>query len=73
MKELAKMMIIGGGMIMLIGVVIYFAGHYFRWFGRLPGDIRIERPGFNLYAPIVSMLMLSGVLSLIIWIVKRFF
>ncbi|QNL52445.1 DUF2905 domain-containing protein [Olivibacter sp. SDN3] len=70
---MAKMMIIGGGMIMLIGVVIYFAGNYFKWFGRLPGDIKIVKPGFNLYAPIVSMLILSGVISLLLWIFRKFF
>lgn len=43
------------------------------WFGRLPGDIRIERPGFALYLPIVSMLLASTVLSLLWRVLERFF
>ncbi|UOQ67638.1 DUF2905 family protein [Hymenobacter volaticus] len=37
----------------------------------MPGDIRIERPGFRLYAPIVSMLLISLLLSGIMWLVRR--
>jgi hypothetical protein len=33
------------------------------WFGRLPGDVRVERPGFSLYAPITSMILVSLALS----------
>lgn len=36
------------------------------WFGRLPGDVRIERPGFRLYVPITSMLILSLFASLLL-------
>jgi hypothetical protein len=42
-----------------------------RWFGRLPGDIRIEREGFSLYFPIVTMLLLSALLSLVLWLFRR--
>ncbi|MBW8711007.1 MAG: DUF2905 domain-containing protein, partial [Mycobacterium sp.] len=42
------------------------------WFGRLPGDIRIERESVHLYIPIVSMLILSAVASLILYVVNRF-
>jgi hypothetical protein len=73
MKEIARMMIVGGGILVLIGVIIYFAGNYFKWFGRLPGDIRIEKPGFSFYAPIVSMLILSGIISLLIWLFRKLF
>jgi hypothetical protein len=41
------------------------------WFGRLPGDIRIERETFRLYVPIVSMLLVSVVLSLILYLFRR--
>lgn len=40
------------------------------WFGRLPGDIRIEREHTRLYIPWVSMLVVSAVLSLIFWILR---
>lgn len=43
------------------------------WFGRLPGDIRIERETIRLYIPIVSMLVVSAALSLILYLIRRFF
>ena len=43
------------------------------WFGRLPGDIRIERETVRIYFPITSMLIVSVVLSLVLSLVRRFF
>jgi Protein of unknown function (DUF2905) len=42
------------------------------WFGRLPGDIRIEGSNVRVYAPIVSMLAISLVLSLVLVLIGRF-
>jgi hypothetical protein len=42
------------------------------WLGRLPGDIRIERENFRFYFPLASCLLLSLVLSLVLWIVRLF-
>jgi hypothetical protein len=42
-----------------------------RWFGRLPGDIRIEREGFSFFFPIMTMIVISVVLSLVMWLVRR--
>lgn len=39
--------------------------------GRLPGDLRIDRPGFTLYAPFTTMLIVSLVVSLILWLLRR--
>ncbi|MGE5793715.1 MAG: DUF2905 domain-containing protein [Bacteroidota bacterium] len=39
--------------------------------GRLPGDIRIERDGFTFYFPIVTGLIVSVVLSLILWFLRK--
>ena len=41
------------------------------WFGRLPGDIRIERDTVRVYIPIVSMLVVSAVLSLVLYLIRR--
>lgn len=43
------------------------------WFGRLPGDIRIERPGIRVYFPITSMVIASVVLSLLFALARRIF
>ena len=39
--------------------------------GRLPGDLRIDKPGFTFYAPFTTMSVISVVLSLIIWLLRR--
>jgi hypothetical protein len=53
----------------LLGVLVWMGA--FRWFGRLPGDIRIERDNIRVYVPIVSMLLLSVVASVILRIFRR--
>ena len=59
---------IGLGLLVL-GILIWAGG--LGWFGKLPGDIRIERDGLRVYVPLVSMLLVSAVLSLVLWLVRR--
>ncbi|SFV35646.1 DUF2905 domain-containing protein [Thermoflavifilum thermophilum] len=77
MKELGKLMMWGGGLLLLMGVLVYlfasFGDKLPHWLGRLPGDIRIRRPNFVFYAPITTMLLLSLLLSGLMWIIQRFF
>ena len=40
------------------------------WLGRLPGDLRIERESFRFYFPLVTCLLLSLVLSLVVWLIR---
>jgi Protein of unknown function (DUF2905) len=59
-----------------IGVVILIVGLLWPWLsklglGRLPGDIRIERDGFHFYFPITTGLIISIVLSLILWLFRK--
>ena len=66
-----------GALLVILGVVLVIVGLLvwsgaLSWFGRLPGDIRVERPGFRLYVPWVSMLIVSVVLTLLLWVVRRF-
>jgi hypothetical protein len=61
---------LGIGLI-LIGL-LFWSGSM-SWFGRLPGDIRIERETVRIYVPIVSMLLVSAVVSLGLYLVRRFF
>ena len=42
------------------------------WVGRLPGDIRCERENLRLYFPLVTCLLLSVVLSLVVWVIRLF-
>ena len=43
------------------------------WFGRLPGDIRIERDSVRVYIPLVSMLIVSVLLSALLYLIRRLF
>jgi hypothetical protein len=64
--------IIGVGLaIVVVGVLVWLGA--FGWFGRLPGDIRYESDSTRVYVPWVSMLVISIVLSVLSFVVRRFF
>ena len=67
-----KYLIIIGLSLVLIGVVVYFLSDKLHWLGRLPGDIRVEKENFRFYFPITTMLLLSGLLNLLIWLFRKF-
>jgi Protein of unknown function (DUF2905) len=65
-----------GRLLMIMGIVFFVFGALLAsgWkipLGRLPGDIVIERPGGAFYFPIVTCLLLSLLLSLIAWLLRR--
>lgn len=66
------MLLIGMGVVAIMAGVLAMTGAL-GWLGRLPGDIRIESGGTRIYFPIVTMLLLSAVLSLVTWIIRRCF
>ena len=61
---------LGVGLI-LVGLLLWSGS--LSWFGRLPGDIRIERDTVRVYVPIVSTLLVSAVVSLVLYLLRRFF
>ncbi|MCB2378959.1 DUF2905 domain-containing protein [Hymenobacter sp. BT635] len=70
--QLGKILVLLGLVAVALGAFLWLGGgSLLGWFGRLPGDIRIERPGFRFYAPLMSMLLVSIVFSLILWLVRR--
>ena len=58
-----------GVLLILVGLLVWWGA--LGWFGRLPGDIRIERDSVRLYIPLVSMLLVSAALSLLLYILRR--
>jgi hypothetical protein len=64
-----KVLIILGIALLLIGLLWPFLGKI--PLGRLPGDIVINRPGFKFYFPITTMVIISLVLSLISWFLRK--
>lgn len=73
MQPIGKYIVLAGLILVGIGLLLWGLGPRLDWFGRLPGDIRVEKPGFRLYAPLTSMLLLSLLLSLVLWLIRRFF
>ena len=64
-----SVLIIAGTVLLLIGIawpLIMRLG-----LGRLPGDIVVERGNFRFYFPIVTSLILSGILTLAVWLFRR--
>jgi len=73
MSQLGKILIVTGVILVIAGLIIYFAADKLSWLGRLPGDIRIEKGNARFYFPITTMIILSIILSLILWIIRKLF
>ncbi len=71
MQEIGKLLLAAGGVLGLLGLVLLFADKI-PFLGKLPGDIRIERENFKLYFPIVTSILLSVLVSIIIWLISHF-
>jgi H+/Cl- antiporter ClcA len=72
-QQTGKYILIAGVIIVVAGILIYFFHDYFKWIGRLPGDIRVEKENFKFYFPLATMIILSLILTILINIFKRFF
>lgn len=62
--------------LIVIGIVLLITGLCWPWlsrlpFGRLPGDIIIDKPGLKVYIPITTMIVISLVLSIISWLFRK--
>lgn len=68
---MGKLLIFIGIFLILIGLLLWLAEDKIKWLGHLPGDILIKKPGFVFYMPITTAVLLSLVLSLLIWLVKK--
>jgi hypothetical protein len=58
MENIGKLIVGIGLVLVIVGLGFWLFGGRLGWLGHLPGDIRIERPGFTLYAPITTMIIL---------------
>ncbi|MBD0276365.1 MAG: DUF2905 domain-containing protein [Flavisolibacter sp.] len=72
MLSIGKYLIIAGVVLIVVGVIVYFLHDKLHWFGRLPGDIRVERENFRFYFPITTMILLSLLLTILLNIIRRF-
>jgi hypothetical protein len=73
MENLARFLVIGGIVLILLGGGVYLAAKFGIPFGRLPGDIHIEGKNGTFYFPIVSSILISILLTIILNVIARYF
>jgi len=71
MENIGRYLMIGGVILFVIGGLIFLAAKFGISFGRLPGDIRIEREGFSFYFPLASSILISVFLTIILNVIVR--
>jgi hypothetical protein len=69
MRELARVLVVAGIALVVAGLLLPLLSRV--GLGRLPGDFSIRRPGFSLYFPLATSLLISLLLSLILWFFRR--
>lgn len=62
--------------LIIIGIAVIIIGIAWPWLarlpiGRLPGDIIIDRPGMKIYIPVTTMVLVSVILSVVMWILRK--
>jgi hypothetical protein len=70
MRPLALPLILLGVLLILGGLLLYFGGSL-SFLGKLPGDIRIERPNFKFYFPITTSILISLILTALFYLLSR--
>ena len=70
MSEFGKTLIFLGLLLLIVGVLLSFAGKL-PWLGNLPGDITIQRGRFSFYFPITTCLLVSLVVALVLYFFRR--
>ena len=70
MQELGKLVFIAGVVLAIAGLVIWKTGGL-GGLGRMPGDISVHRPGMSFYFPITTCIIISLVLTLVMWILRK--
>lgn len=72
MNSLGKLLIFAGGLLIIIGAIVVLAGRMNVPLGRLPGDVSYRGKTTAFYFPITTCILLSILLSLILWLINRF-
>ena len=70
LSHLAKILIIIGSATIFLGVLVFMVGKL-PWIGKLPGDILVRKGNFTFYFPLATSIVLSLVISLIMYLVSR--
>jgi hypothetical protein len=70
MGDLGKILIFFGLLLFVVGVIFSMGGRI-PWLGHLPGDIIIQRERFTFYFPLATCLLISAILSLVVYFFRR--
>lgn len=70
MSDLGKWLIALGLLLAVCGVILTAAGKI-PWLGKLPGDISIKRENFSFYFPLTTCLLISALVSFILWLLRK--
>ena len=74
-ETIGRILLVGGVLLAVVGLLVMGAGRLGLPFGRLPGDINLQRGGLTVFIPLVSCLLASLVLTvvvnLVLWILRR--
>ncbi|HUJ79192.1 MAG TPA: DUF2905 domain-containing protein [Nitrospiria bacterium] len=71
MQDLGRLLVVFGILLVAVGGILMATGKSPSWLGRLPGDIVIQRRNFSFYFPLATSLIISIVLSLLLWLFSR--
>ncbi|HEY0790712.1 MAG TPA: DUF2905 domain-containing protein [Chthoniobacterales bacterium] len=70
-QEMAKLIVGVGVVVVVIGLVLWKVPGAFWWVGRLPGDFSVRKEHFSFYFPVATCLVISVVLTLLSWLLRR--
>ena len=70
MQQIGKLLVVAGLVLLAIGLVLYITGKI-PFLGKLPGDLVMRRRNFTFYFPLTTCLLISGILSLIFFILSK--
>jgi hypothetical protein len=73
MEPIGKTLMIIGIILVIAGAIVYFAGNKLNWLGHLPGDINIVRENVRIFIPVTTMILISAVLSFILYLIRKLF
>jgi hypothetical protein len=68
---MGRVLIVTGIVLVVVGVLLTY-GPRISWIGKLPGDILVKRENFTFYFPLATSIVLSLLLSLVMYLIRRF-
>ncbi|XEC96395.1 DUF2905 domain-containing protein [Paenibacillus tarimensis] len=71
MQQFPKLLIAAGAVLIVVGLIWMIGGRWFN-FGRMPGDIVVEKENFRFYFPVVTCIVISIVGSLVLYVIRWF-